>query len=150
MRLVIAAAVLTTITACGTSTSPSDTDQIDARAAEVMPFDLEKTSHTFTKTDTGGTQIVVALDPADTEQVALIRRHLTVEAERFRRGDYSDPAEIHGMDMPGLDTLTRRFAEIDVTLDEVADGAQVSYEADDGELVEAIHAWFDRQTMDHS
>lgn len=34
--------------------------------------------------------------------VALIRSHLAEEAERFARGDFHDPAMIHGDDMAGL------------------------------------------------
>lgn len=54
------------------------------------------------------------------------------------------------MDMPGLDTLTKWYADIDVTLDSVAGGARLTYDARDEELVVAIHGRFDRQTMDHS
>jgi hypothetical protein len=135
--------------ACGASDSPSEAELIDQRAAEVMPFDLDKTTHTFDKLPTGGEQTVAALDPDDAEQVALIREHLLAEAEAFRRGDYSDPAEIHGMDMPGLDQLRAGHREIRVDYTELDDGAQLVYTTTDDTLVEALHAWFDRQTMDH-
>ena len=135
--------------ACGASDSPSEAELIDQRAAEVMPFDLDKTTHTFEKLPTGGAQTVAAIDPDDAEQVALIREHLLAEAESFRRGDYSDPAEIHGMDMPGLDKLRAGHREIRVDYTELDDGAQLVYTTSDYRLVEALHAWFDRQTMDH-
>lgn len=141
---------LSTASACGASDSPTEAELIDQRAAEVMPFDLDKTTHTFEKLPTGGVQTVAAIDPDDAEQVALIREHLLAEAESFRRGDYSDPAEIHGMDMPGLDELRAGYREIGVDYAELDDGARLVYTTSDDTLVEALHAWFDRQTMDHA
>ena len=141
---------LAAASACGASDSPSEAELIDQRAAEVMPFDLDKTTHTFEKLPTGGVQTVAAIDPDDAEQVALIREHLLSEAESFRRGDYSDPAEIHGMDMPGLDELRAGYREIGVDYTELDDGARLVYTTSDDTLVEALHAWFDRQTMDHA
>jgi hypothetical protein len=62
-------------------------EEVAERGAEVMPFDLEKTTHVFEPTQTGGVQKVVADDPSDGEQIALIRAHLREEAGAFRRGD---------------------------------------------------------------
>lgn len=114
-----------------------------------MPFDLEATTHTFTKTDDGGVQRVTADDPDDGTQVDLIRAHLIGERDRFARGDFDDPARIHGMDMPGAAELSSGYREITVRYDEVSAGAELRYTTDDDDLVAAIHAWFDRQVMDH-
>ena len=119
------------------------------RGAEVMPFDLEATTHTFTKTDRGGIQIVVADDPDDEGQIALIRDHLREEQANFSRGDYDDPAAIHGHDMDGVAELQEGYADVTVSYTERPDGAQLKYESNRSDLVEAIHAWFDRQVMDH-
>ena len=135
--------------ACG-GTGPSEAQLIDERAAEVMPFDLDKTTHTFEKLPNGGVQTVVAIESSDADQVALIQGHLRDEAEMFRRGDYSDPAEIHGMDMPGLEELRAGYSEIAVEYVELDDGARLVYTTSDETLVDALHAWFDRQMMDHS
>jgi hypothetical protein len=80
----------------------------------------------------------------------LIQGHLLDEAEMFRRGDYSDPAEIHGMDMPGLEELRAGYREIAVEYFELDDGARLVYTTSDDTLVDALHRWFDRQMMDHS
>lgn len=136
--------------ACGATGAPSEAELIDERAAEVMPFDLDTTTHTFDKLPTGGVQTVVALDRGDADQIALIQGHLIDEAEMFRRGDYSDPAEIHGMDMPGLEELRDGYREITVEYVELEDGARLVYTTSDDTLVDALHTWFDRQTMDHS
>lgn len=59
--------------------------------------------------------------PDDTTQVELIRQHLEAEQERFERGDFSDPAHIHGDDMPGLATLQERASDVNVSYRGVAD-----------------------------
>jgi len=124
--------------------------QMAARAQQVMPFDLHRTMHTFTKTSEGGVQTVVVVDPRDTHDLALIRDHLIEEARHFKKGDYSDPATIHGMDMPGVKALAAGAALVNVVYAEVPHGARITYTSTDPALVAALHAWFDRQTGDHS
>jgi len=65
------------------------------------------------------------------------------------RGDFDDPARIHGKDMPGVDELSQGYTDITVTYREDPAGAELVYETSDPALVDAIHAWFDRQVMDH-
>ena len=72
--------------------------QVAARGAEVMPFDLDATTHVFTNTDDGGVQVVTADDPSDQAQIDLIRRHLEQERDSFAQGDFDDPARIDGME----------------------------------------------------
>ena len=121
-----------------------------ARAAEVMPFDLDATHHTFTKTDQGGVEEIVAIDPADDRNIALIRSHLEFESAEFRNGNFSDPARIHGMDMPGLQELEAGASRVDVRYEAISSGGRITYSSDEPELIVALHAWFDRQTTDHS
>jgi hypothetical protein len=123
--------------------------EIAERGAAVMPFDLDATTHTFTTTSTGGVQEVTADDPTDAEQVALIRQHLRAEQANFARGDFDDPAAIHGHDMDGVAELRAGYRDIDVAYDELPAGAQLTYTTGRADLVEAVHAWFDRQVMDH-
>ncbi|WP_336215337.1 hypothetical protein [Nonomuraea sp. LPB2021202275-12-8] len=123
--------------------------EIAARGRQVMPFDLERTTHRFAKSATGGVQTVTSDDPADAEQVTLIREHLTVEAAGFGRGDYGDPASIHGGEMPGLRELERGHSRIDIRYAELPAGARISYTTSDASLVAALHAWFDAQVTDH-
>ncbi len=114
-----------------------------------MPFELDRTTHRFAKTADGGVQTVVADDPGDTLQVDLVRRHLREEAERFRRGDFTDPARIHGADMPGLAALRDSAGRVRLDHADTPDGARITYTTDDPALVSAIHAWFDGQVGDH-
>ncbi|MGP3961135.1 hypothetical protein ACTWPT_34565 [Nonomuraea sp. 3N208] len=123
--------------------------EIAAKSRQVMPFDLERTTHRFTKSATGGLQTVTADDTADSEQVKLIREHLTKEAAGFSKGDFGDPASIHGTEMPGLRELEQGHGRIDVRYTQTPAGAQLTYTASDQSLVTALHAWFDAQVSDH-
>lgn len=126
-------------------------DEVERRGAEVMPFSLERTVHVFTKTERGGLQQVLARDDADAGQVALIREHLQQVAGRFARGDFTDPAAIHGDDMPGLEELRRaRSGQIEVVYGELPRGAQIEYATRDPALIAALHRWFDAQLSDHA
>lgn len=122
---------------------------IAARGAQVMPFDQNKTTHVFRKTDDGGVESVVARDPADQQQIGLIRTHLAEEAQKFRQGNYEDPARIHGMDMPGLQALEAGYGRVGVMYEDLPDGGRITYSSGDLALVDALHAWFDRQLLDH-
>jgi hypothetical protein len=119
------------------------------RGAPVMGFDLDRTTHRFTPTPTGGIQTVIADDPDDDAQIAIIRDHLQHEAARFRRGDFDDPIQIHGNDMPGIAILRRAQERLDVTFAVVEAGATITYESDDANVVAAVHEWFEAQLRDH-
>jgi hypothetical protein len=133
----------------GAGSSADRRAEVADRGAEVMPFDLEATTHRFRPTDDGLVQTVVADDPDDREQVELVRRHLADEAERFAAGDYDDPASIHGDEMPGLVELRAGAADIEVAYAEVDAGAAITYTTDDAELVAALHDWAEAQVADH-
>jgi hypothetical protein len=119
------------------------------RGAKVMPFSLDATTHVFDATTTGGTQRVVADDPRDGKQIRLIRQHLREEGAAFQRGDFADPASIHGKKMPGLAALQAGFERINVTYRDLPDGAQITYSTDDPALAAAVADWFDAQLRDH-
>jgi len=124
-------------------------EEVAAKGASVMPFDLTKTTHKFDKTAAGGVQTVAANDPADATQLQLIRGHLREEAAKFSRGDFSDPSAIHGHDMPGLAELREGAERVDVQFLELGDGARLTYTTTEDLLIQGIHSWFDAQTTDH-
>lgn len=146
--LILATTVVAVMAGCGDSAQEQRQDQVAEAGAAVMPFDLDATTHIFEKREDGGLQTVVA-DTEDQEQVALIREHLAEEAARFARGDFHDPAMIHGEDMPGLHALVMGHTRLEVQYEEVARGAEIRYSSDDPALVEALHEWFDAQVSDH-
>jgi hypothetical protein len=153
--ILVVSAYLTVIvlggTAAGTERSSTAARQAEVatRGAQVMPFDLEQTMHVFQSLGDGGLQTVTVKDPENREQIALIQAHLKDEAAKFQRGDFSDPAKIHGEGMPGLAELKAGAGLIDVQYLPLPDGAQIRYTTKDPTLVMAIHHWFIAQRADH-
>lgn len=115
----------------------------------VMPFDLGRTVHIFRMTASGGIQRVIAKERGDTTQIGQIRLHLRDEAARFQRGDYSDPARLHGAEMPGLKELQAGASRVTVVYSELPDGAQIAFQTSDLHLLTAIHRWFGAQLSEH-
>ncbi len=115
-----------------------------------MPFDLSRTTHFFDDNANGGIETVTANDQGDVEQVTLIRSHLATEAQRFGRGDFSDPAAIHGENMPGLSVLAKAVSKLHVTYKEIAGGASLTYASQDPVVITALHDWFAAQRADHA
>lgn len=147
---VVAAGIVGVITGGVALGQTQRQDEVAARGAEVMPFKLSETTHVFTKTPTGGLQQVIAKNPGDTEQIRLIRMHLEDIATRFHQGDYSGPAQTHGVQMPGLAQLkAAKPGEIRILYTDVTNGGQIEYFAKRLELIAAIHEWFDAQLADH-
>jgi hypothetical protein len=124
-------------------------EEVAERGASVMPFDLSATTHVFDATDGGGIQTVVADDPIDREQITLIRSHLREEVERFRIGDFGDPATIHGHDMPGLSVLEAKHDALAISYRDLRAGAEITYHSDDPSVIAALHDWFAAQLSDH-
>ena len=125
-------------------------DEVALKGATVMPFDLMRTTHFFDDTPAGGIETITANDSKDARQIALIRSHLAEEAKRFGRGDFSDPAKIHGQDMPGLAELARAGDKLQVKYRKSPAGASLSYASADAAVVAAVHAWFAAQRSDHA
>jgi hypothetical protein len=126
-------------------------EAVGARGAKVMPFDLAQTTHVFSKTSTGGIQQVLVKESGNSPQIVLIRQHLFEISSQFKQGDFSNPAKIHGEDMPGLAQLrSAKPGEIKIVYRELPAGAEIDYSSDTPNLVEAIHRWFDAQLSDHA
>ncbi|MBS0485285.1 MAG: aspartate carbamoyltransferase [Proteobacteria bacterium] len=126
-------------------------DEVAERGSHVMPFDLEKTTHIFSKTDTGGIQQVIAKDKSDSRQIDRIRGHLSEITKEFQHGDYSNPEKIHGAAMPGLAELkAAKPGQIKIVYRELPDGAEITYSTHIEKLKLAIHHWFDAQLSDHA
>lgn len=126
-------------------------DEVAQRGSHVMPFSLEQTTHVFSKTDKGGVQQVIVKDKANAQQINLIREHLAKISAEFKQGDFSNPAKIHGNNMPGLDELRKaKQGQIKIVYKELADGAEITYSTDYPNLINALHQWFDAQLSDHA
>ena len=132
----------------GTQRGEGRQEEVAERGARVMPFDLERTTHTFTNLPDGGREAVVS-DDGDSEQIGLIRSHLREKARRCATSDFSDPARIHGEEMPGLTALRAGASRIEFRYRELPDGAAIEYRTSDPALVAALHEWFAAQRSDH-
>ncbi|MDR9439776.1 MAG: hypothetical protein RI841_09810 [Halomonas sp.] len=124
-------------------------ERVHQMSHNIMPFEMAKTVHIFKMTESGGVQRVIARDPSESDQIALIQQHLKHEAERFQRGEYSDPATLHGTDMPGLKELRAGASGIKLSYAELSAGAEITFETTDLHLLTAIHRWFGAQLSEH-
>lgn len=146
--LVILASVLLSPTTWAASTARQQ--EVAQKGAMVMPFNGQNSKHVFQKMPDGGLQQVIANDASNKDLVHAIRGHLSMEADRFKKGDYSDPMKIHGMDMPGVQYLSNiKPGQIVITYRDLPSGAEVRYAGKDAATVTAIHNWFDAQLADH-
>ncbi|MGG5173266.1 hypothetical protein ACQR35_14010 [Pseudarthrobacter sp. J1738] len=148
--LILAAGGIGYAMATGHQAANGEAQTMVAHAAQVMPFDLNATTHTFTKTTTGGVEQIVANSSGDQHNITLIQQHLSKEADQFAQGNYSDPANIHGTAMPGLRELQAGASRMQSHYEQLPTGAKITFASSDAALVTALHAWFDAQTMDHS
>ena len=130
---------------CGCVIAQTPQEHVHGTSQSVMPFDMAKTTHVFKMTETGGVQRVISKDRIYTDQVVLIQQHLREEARRFQHGDYSDPAKLHGVTMPGLNELQLGARRVKVSYSDLPDGAEITFKTTDPHLLTAIHRWFGAQ-----
>ncbi|HWT04643.1 MAG TPA: hypothetical protein VN224_02705 [Xanthomonadales bacterium] len=142
-----AVALVATMAGAPANDSPRQT-KVEHNSERVMPFKMDATMHRFVPTPAGGVQTVLVHD-GDPKQVLLVRSHLRKEAGAFARGDFADPASIHGGAMPGLKAMHAGANRIRVRYADVRNGAAITYATADPALVAAIHAWFRAQVADH-
>lgn len=124
--------------------------EIALRGSQVMPFNLDATTHIFQPLADGGLQTVVADNQTDATQIKLIQEHLKAESHKFGVGDFSDPSAIHGNKMPGLRELKNGYQEIEVEYAAISNGATLRYTTQRADLVSAVHNWFKAQRSDHA
>jgi uncharacterized protein (DUF305 family) len=128
----------------------SDRQQIiHEHGSSVMPFDLSLTTHHFQMLPDGGLQTVTVNDPTDHAQIALVQQHLGELVAKVRRGDFSDPAALHGSDMSGLPVLSTAGIQLQIAYSAIPHGGQIRYTTRDPEILEALHEWFRAQLADH-
>jgi len=125
-------------------------EHVHGHGQDVMPFDLARTRHIFQMTEDGGVQQVVTRDGGvDDVQVRLIQHHLMMEATAFQKGDFTDPAHLHGATMPGLQEMQSGAERIQITYRALAAGAEIRFRSRDIRLITAIHRWFGAQLSEH-
>jgi hypothetical protein len=148
-RILVASMVVLMQLNFGAAIAQTAQEHVHGMSHFVMPFDMAKTTHVFRMTETGGVQRVVLKDRSYTDQLILIQQHLRKEAVRFQHGDYSDPAKLHGVTMPGLNELQRGAQRVTVSYSDLPDGAEISFKTADPHLLTAIHRWIGAQLSEH-
>jgi hypothetical protein len=131
------------------SATPDRQRMIHEHGASVMPFDLNRTLHHFQILPDGGLQTVTANDPTDQTQITLIQQHLADLAQRFQQGDFSEPAALHGADMPGLSDLAAAGSRLQIAYTALPNGAQLRFTTQDPDTLTALQRWFTAQLADH-
>ena len=134
---------------CGAILGQTVQEHVHAMSHDVMPFDMSKTLHIFKMTDQGGVESVIARSPDAANQVSMIREHLQHEAAKFRKGNYGDPAALHGSVMPGLSELQKGASDIKVTYADLPNGGAITFQSRNIRLLTAIHRWFGAQLSEH-
>jgi hypothetical protein len=134
---------------CTVAWAQTTQEHVHHMGHNVMPFDLTKTTHIFQMTDSGGVERVIIKDASAKDQVAMIQQHLKHEAETFQHGDYSDPASLHGENMPGLKDLHDGASQIKVSYSALSTGAEITFKTTDLKLLTAVHRWFGAQLSAH-
>jgi hypothetical protein len=147
----VAAAGMVLLTACGggVENAADRLEEVRRAGERTMPFDLDKTQHSFYKTEDGGIQTVAVREDGDREQVELIRRHLREVASEFAAGNFQDPISIHGEEMPGVRELSAGVDRLQITYRDVSRGGEITYKTGDDVMVGHLHAWFEAQVAEH-
>ena len=149
LRFAAPLCVFLLLTATTAVVAQTQQEHVHGMSHSVMPFDISKAVHIFAMTEFGGIERVVVKDKRYADQIAVIRQHLRMEADRFQRGDYSDPAMLHGTDMPGLRELRLGARQITVRYSDLPEGGEIRFETADPHLLTAIHRWFGAQLSEH-
>jgi hypothetical protein len=125
-------------------------DQMNARGAEAMGFDQEKTAHHFLLYEDGGAIDISVKDPADATNRDAIRAHLPHIAMMFGAGQFDMPHFVHATDeVPGTTTLTRLKDRVRYEYRESPTGGRLEIVTTDPEALEALHAFLRFQISDH-
>jgi len=147
LKRVIAATLISFLFVAGAQTTQ---EHVHGHGHEVMPFDLSRTLHIFQMTEDGGIQqVVMRGDVVDAEQVRLIQHHLMMEAAAFQKGEFTDPARLHGPEMPGLPELQSGAKRVQISYRALPVGAEIRFKTKDIRLITAIHRWFGAQLSEH-
>ena len=130
--------------------NPKQGNEVQQRTQQLVPYDLDQTQMTFTRTVHGGVQHVIAKSADNIRQIKLIQANLLKMAIDFRKGDFSVTEKIHGAAMPGLAQLKKaEMYDIKYEYKALPNGAQIHYLTEYPQYVQALHEWFDAQMSEH-
>lgn len=125
-------------------------DADHARAAMVMGFDQQATSHHFRLYEDGGAIEVGVTDSADVKDRDAIRSHLPHIAMMFGNGTFDAPMLVHdSAHVPGTAVMAERHDRIRYTYVETASGGRVDIVTADPQALAAVHAFLTYQIAEH-
>lgn len=130
--------------------SPERMHEIYQNTQQLVPFNLDQTQQSFSKTVHGGIQHMIAKATDNPQLVKSIQAYMLKLANQFSKGDFSDTERIHGANMPGLAQLKKaNTGDIKYEYQALQNGAQIHYSTEDTDLLDNLDAWFDAQINDH-
>ena len=134
--------------ACAASTGDSAFAALQARGKVAMGVDQYTSTHYFDSLEDGG-RIELQRDVDDPEGIRTIREHLQEIARAFKAGDFSTPAFVHMMEVPGTRVMAAKRDAITYTFRELPRGGELRITTRDPEAIRAIHEFMAFQREDH-
>ncbi len=123
---------------------------VQERTRQHVPFSLDQTIQTYTKTVHGGVHHIIVKPPSDAEQIERVQHYLKKLAEDFKRGDFTQTERIHGPNMAGLAQLKQATTDdIKIVYEPLPNGGQIHYSTEYPKYNQALHEWFDAQISEH-
>ena len=122
----------------------------DRRAASVMGFDQERTTHHFLLFNDGGAIDVSVRDARDMKNREAIRLHLPQIAMMFGSGNFEAPMLVHdSANVPGTKVMAARKEAIRYQYAETPNGGRVTIVTSDPQALGAAHAFLKYQIAEH-
>lgn len=143
------ASVTLAATSLGAGVPQDPHAKMNARGAEVMGFDQDKTTHHFYLYPDGGAIDVGVKDPKDTTNRDAIRAHLPHIAMMFGSGNFEAPMLVHATDVPGTRELTALKDRVAYKFVETPAGGRVEITTTDPAALKAVYAFLRFQITDH-
>ncbi len=126
-----------------------DHHAMNARGDKVMGFDQAATSHHFFLYEDGGAIEVTVKDRADKKNLDAIRSHLPHIMQSFGKGDFSDPAFVHGEGVAGTETMQRLRDRIAYKYEDMRDGGRIRISTRHARALAAVHEFLRFQITEH-
>ena len=146
---VIVATNSTTVTALDTNNQSAASISMLERGAIAMGFNQSKILHQFKSTPTGGEILITALNNSDIETIKQIKNHISIIQKEFSAGNFTKPFYIHAQDVPGTKIMSEKKDLIKYSINEIDNGATLTLETKDKELIDAIHQFMAFQGTEH-
>lgn len=121
---------------------------LQARGEVTMGVDQYTSTHLFDDLPDGA-RIELQRNEDDPAGVAQIREHLQHIARAFAAGDFSDPAAVHGHEMPGTEVMAEKKELITYSYAPLPRGGEVRITTSDPDALRAIHRFTAAQRGEH-